>query len=66
MVLEEHPDKQIAVVNSRSTGPKVALMARRAVELLQKKPQMPFDEAVAQVERCCESLHTVFSLSRCV
>ena len=29
MVLEEHPDKRIAVVNSRSTGPKVALMARR-------------------------------------
>ena len=63
IVLEEHPDKQIAVVNSRSTGPKVALMARRTVELLQKEPQTPFDEAVARIERCCESLHTVFSLS---
>ena len=63
MALEECPDRQVAIIDSRSTGPKVALVARKAFEILHKEPQLGFEEAVSRIEHYCRGLHTVFSLS---
>ena len=60
MAEEEYPDKKIYALNSKSTGPGLALCAEKAVELL--KQGLPFDEITAQLEEFVNKLRTVFAL----
>lgn len=61
MVLADHPDKKIAVINSCSTGPEVAL----CIDLMAKCICMgdSFDEVVAKAQAFVDETRTVFSLS---
>ena len=60
MVLEAHPEKQIEIIDSLSTGPKLGMMAHRAAALILEKSPM---EKVAEVLRqMAGSIHTLFTL----
>jgi len=61
MVLEEHPDKQIEVIDSLSTGPKLVLMVNRAAEMI--KGSESFDAVCAACREIASSFRTIFTLS---
>ena len=61
MLEEENPDKEIAVIDSKSTGPGVAMLVLRARELiLQGKP---FREIVAALNQQVKRMNTIFALA---
>ena len=61
MILEEEPDKQIAVIDSKATGPEQAMLIWRARDLILE------DRAIGEIEddlnRTAEKIHTSFALS---
>ena len=61
MVLEEEPDKQIAVIDSKATGPEEAMLVWRARDLILE------GKASGEIERIlnetAEKIHTIFALS---
>ena len=60
MLQEENPDKQIAVIDSKATGPEVALLVLKARELILEGKT--FDEVEETLNREAEKIHTVFAL----
>ena len=60
MVLEEFPEKKIAVVNCRSTGPGNILIAEKAADLIAEG--IGFDEIVQKLNEYVSHVHTVFAL----
>lgn len=61
MVLEEYPDKKIAVIDSRSTGPEMILIVRKICELIRQG--CDFDDVIVQLHAFMEHTHIVFALS---
>ena len=61
MAMEEHPEKQIEVIDSLSTGPKLVLMAQEAARQLQA--QLPFDQVCNSCRELARSMRTIFTLS---
>lgn len=61
LVLEEHPEKKICVIDSRSTAGCLVLLARRAKELI-GDGTADFDEVCAQLRIYQASLRTAFTL----
>lgn len=61
MALEGHPDKQIEVIDSLSTGPKLVMMAQRASQMLRE--QVPFEEVCDSCKTLAASARTIFTLS---
>ena len=61
MILEDEPDKQIAVIDSKATGPEQAMLIWRARDLILE------DRAIGEIEddlnRTAEKIHTSFALS---
>ena len=61
MVLEEEPDKQIAVIDSKATGPEEAMLIWRARDLILE------GKAIGEIEKdlneTAEKIHTSFALS---
>jgi DegV family protein with EDD domain len=62
LVLEEHPEKQICVIDSRSTAGVLVLLATRARELLSGEAP-DFDAVCSELRTYQASLRTVFTLS---
>ena len=60
MLQEEDPDKQIAVIDSKATGPEVALLVLKARELILEGKT--FEETEETLNREAEKIHTVFAL----
>lgn len=60
MVLEEHPEKEICVIDSKSTAGAMILLIRRAKELMEA--DMDFEEICAQLRLYQAALRTVFTL----
>ena len=61
MILEEQPERKIAVIDTLATGPETVLIIRRAVSLiLQGKP---FEEIVPLLEETAQKTHIIFALS---
>lgn len=61
--LEEHPDKQICVIDSKSTAGAPYLLLRRAKELMEADPdERRFDEICAELRVYQASLRTCFTL----
>ncbi len=60
MVLEESPERKIAVINCRSTGPGNVLVAERAAALIAEG--LPFDAVVETLNDYVSHIHTVFAL----
>ena len=60
MVLEEHPEKKICVIDSKATAGAMVLLIRRARELMEA--DMDFEGLCAQLRMYQASLRTVFTL----
>ena len=60
MVMEECPDKNIAVINCRSTGPGNVLIAERAAALIAEGRS--FTSVVENLNDYVQHVHTVFAL----
>ena len=60
MVMEEHPDKKISVVDSLSTGPKLVVMVSKALEMIQKGE--PLEKVTEACEQIAHSMRTIFTL----
>lgn len=61
MVLSKHPDKHIAVLDSRSTGPEIVLCVNRLFALI--KEGMHFQDIIAKAQAFLDDTHTAFMLS---
>ena len=61
MMLEEEPGKQIAVIDSKATGPEEAMLVRKARDLILQG--IPFDEIEKELNAAAERIHTSFALT---
>lgn len=61
MVRDEQPGKQIAVIDSKATGPETVLIIRRACALIRKG--LSFSEIEADLKETAERTHIIFALS---
>ena len=61
MILEEEPDRQIAVIDSLATGAETAMIILRARELV--LAGTAFDDVVKDLEETAERIHTIFALA---
>ena len=61
MLLEDEPDKEIAIIDTKSTGPEEAMLIQRARDLILE------GKAIGEIERIlnetAEKIHTIFALS---
>ena len=63
MVLEEHPNKQICVMDTRAASGTMVLLIRRARELMEAAGEDgDFDDICRQLRRCQAGLRTCFTL----
>ena len=61
MILEEHPEKEIYVLNSFSTGPALAIFIEKAVDFINKG--LRFDAIVDRLQSVVKHTHTIFALA---
>ena len=61
MLQEEDPNKQIAVIDSKATGPEQAMLVWKARDLILEGK--PFDEIEKELNRTAEQIHTSFALA---
>ena len=61
MLLEEEPDKQIAVIDTKATGAESVIIIRKACELIRQGKA--FDEIVTALNETAARTHTIFALS---
>ncbi len=61
MLLEDEPDKEIAIIDTKATGPEEAMLIQRARDLILE------GKAIGEIERIlnetAEKIHTIFALS---
>ena len=62
MVLEEHPEKQICIIDSKSTSGAMALLIYRARELMEADTTGDFEEICNQLRLYQAALRTCFTL----
>jgi len=62
MVLEEHPEKRICVIDSKSTAGAMVLLARRARALIEAAETPDFEDICQQLRVYQASLRTAFTL----
>ena len=62
LVLEEHPEKRICVIDSRATAGAMVLLIRRAKELMEADETGDFDGICAQLRLYQAALRTCFTL----
>lgn len=61
MVLEEHPEKRIHVVDSKCTAGSIVLILRRLIELIESG--LPFDEITKKIDAYSSKSRILFSLT---
>ena len=61
MLQEEDPKKQIAVIDSRATGPETAMLILKAREMILSGKS--FEEIETALNREAEKIHTIFALA---
>ncbi|MGI5900055.1 MAG: DegV family protein [Christensenellales bacterium] len=61
IVMSEHPEKKIAVLDSRSAGPEIAMCIHHLAEWI--KGQHPFETITEKAEKFLEDAKTIFALS---
>ena len=62
MVLEEFPEKKIAIIDSFSTAGEEVLILRKAKALIEEDPERDFEELAQTLYDYQQSLQTVFTL----
>lgn len=60
LLLEMEPDKQIEIIDSRATGPEVAILIRLARSLVEK--QISFSSVVERLHEAADRTHIIFAL----
>ena len=60
MMLETGPDKKIAVIDSKATGPETVLIIRKACELIRRGEA--FDTIVKKLQETAQKTHIIFAL----
>lgn len=60
LVLADHPEKNIHILDSRSTGPETALCIKKIAQLI--KEGHPFDKVRADAQKFLDEMHTSFAL----
>ena len=61
MLLEEEPDKQIAIIDTKATGPEVSMLIWRARDLILEG--CSFEEIERDLNESADRIHTCFALS---
>ena len=61
MLLEDEPDKQIAIIDSKATGPEVAMLIMKARDLILEGRTI--GEIETALNREADRIHTVFALA---
>ena len=61
MLQEENPGKQIAVIDSKATGPETAMLVLKAREMI--LAGMDFGDIEAALNREADKIHTIFALA---
>ena len=61
MLLEEDPGKQIAVIDSKATGPEVAMLVMKARDMI--LAGKCFEDIETALNREAEKIHTIFALA---
>ena len=61
MALEDEPDKQIMIIDSKATGPEQAMLIWRARDLILEGAS--FEEIEKNLNRAAEKIHTSFALA---
>ena len=61
MILEEEPDRQIAVIDTKATGPEEAMLVWKARDLILEG--RAFEEIKKELYRTAERIHTSFALA---
>ncbi len=61
MIQEEEPDKQVAVIDSKATGPEISMAIWRARELILAGKS--FEEVVKDLNDTVDRIHTIFALA---
>ena len=61
MLLEDEPDKQIAIIDSKATGPEEAMLIWRARDLILE--EKPIEEIEKDLNETAEKIHTSFALA---
>lgn len=63
MLLEEHPEKEVCIIDSKATAGAMVLLIRKAQELMEQDPEgTQFDEICAQLRLYQAALRTCFTL----
>ncbi|WP_295581127.1 DegV family protein [uncultured Oscillibacter sp.] len=62
MVLEEHPEKEICIIDSKATAGAMVLLIRRARELVEADPEAEFEDICNQLRVYQAALRTCFTL----
>ncbi len=61
MILDEHPERKIAVIDSKATGPETVLIIRKACALIREGK--PFEEIEKALAETAEKTHIIFALA---
>ena len=61
MILEKDPERKIAIIDSKSAGPELAMIIRRLRSLLDEK--IPFEEIVEKLNAFADKTETIFALT---
>ena len=61
MILDEEPGKQIAIIDSKATGPEEAMLVWKARDLILEGK--PFEEIEKELEETARRIHTSFALA---
>ncbi len=61
MILEDEPEKRIAVIDTKATGAESVIIIRKACELIREGRS--FDEIVPALEETAARTHTIFALA---
>jgi DegV family protein with EDD domain len=61
MILEKEPDRKIAVIDSKSAGPELAMIIRKLHALMDEK--LSFEEIVAKLNAFADRTETIFALT---
>ena len=57
---EKHPDRNIYVIDSKSTGPEMSLIVRKLTEYM--KDDMSFEDICKNIDAYCKRTHLLFIL----
>lgn len=61
MLLEEQPDKQIAIIDTKATGPETVLLVRKACELIRQGTA--FEQLEPLLHQAAARTHIIFALA---